>query len=1179
MRALAVAALASSLAGAAVVPGGERVQPVRYGRDIRPVLSDRCFVCHGPDPGERKAELRLDLPNNAAIVAGSLERSELWARVTSAEADERMPPAASHKKALSPDELALVRRWIESGAEYEEHWAFVPPERPEVPAAADWARGELDAFVAAEQARNGIAPSPEADRATLLRRVFLDLTGLPPTPEELESFLADEGPEAYERWVERLLFDEPYVSRYAERMAVPWLDAARYADTSGIHMDAGRQIWLWRDWVLAALRDGMPFDQFLTEQLAGDLLPEATARQKVASGFNRNHVTTDEGGAIAAEYLVEYAVDRAATTGSVFLGMTMGCARCHDHKFDPISQSEFYSFYSYFNSIEEPGLYSQIQDANRAFEPYLLVPSPEQEEKLEELTAAMASERELLDRPIEREEEHRAAFFEERLARAGIAWVDSEVIAARSTKESTLTVLEDDSVLVGGENPDADEHVITLETDAAGLRLVSLEALTDASLPHADRVGRAPNGNAVLASVRAEAVSVRDPSQRAPVNFVWAWADYEQLNGDYRVVNVLKKDGPGWAVDAHNRGGPRAALLLAEGPFGFEGGTRLEVTLDYDSVYAQHVFGRVRLSLGQIAPAGLDALGLAASGWYSTARFAWKDVETVFSHDFGPEAMTQLDLLTPFGEAGLRFNYVDSFRDDRLNGDFEGGLGALYVAKRVFVPSAREVEVSIGSDDGFRIYRDGELVAENQVNRGVAVDQDRITVPLSAGEHTLLMKIVNTGGPAGYYWRTLRRENELSGALLSALLPDGARWDALEERLRSEWRLEFSPEHRARVERIAELEGQLTEARAGVPQTMVMKERDELRETFVLNRGVYDQPDEARPVQRGVPAALGPLPPGAPTDRRGLAEWLTSPSNPLVARVAVNRLWELCFGTGLVATSEDFGLQGEWPSHPALLDWLAVEYRESGWDTKALVRRIVTSSTYRQSSRVRPELAELDPGDRLLARYPRRRLAAEQIRDQALYVSGLLVEQFGGPSVKPYQPEGLWQEVAMLNSNTRFFERGEGDELWRRSLYTYWKRACPPPSMLTFDAPTREFCTIQRGETATPLQALVLWNDEQFFEAARLLAARTLDEDGADAERLARMFVRCAGRDPEADEAAALAAALTDFRARYEAAPEDAAALLEVGMAAGGEHDVVELAAWTMIANALFSLDAMICQG
>ena len=1184
---LSLIALASTLgAGEPASPSGPTT--IRYGRDIRPLLSDRCFRCHGPDGASRKAGLRLDeraaalaeREGVAAIVPGDPDASELVRRIGSSDPHELMPPPSSHKRPLDRDERELVRRWIAEGAPYEPHWAFVPPARPPLPSVHDaaWPRNEIDRFVLARLEEQGLAPNPEADRATLLRRVFLDLTGLPPTPGELEAFLADERPDAYERLVARLLSEEPYVSRYAERMAVPWLDAARYADTCGIHMDAGRQIWPWRDWLLAALRDGMPFDRFLTEQLAGDLLPDATSAQKIASGFNRNHVTTDEGGAIAEEYLVEYAVDRTATTSSVFLGLTLGCARCHEHKYDPISQEDFFGLYAFFNSIEEPGLYSQEADPQRAFEPFLVVPREEERARIESLNAELGAAREQLAQPIAGEEEQRNAFFQGLLARSGVRWAQAQPVAAASAGGAALTIQPDGSVLASGANPDSDRHTIELETTERDLRLVSLEALTNAGLP-GERVGRAPNGNAVLESIRAQAVSLRDSAQRKTVRFIWAWADFEQANGDFRVVNVLADDGLGWAVDAHNRTGPRAALFLSEEPFGFEGGTRLVVELDYDSIYTQHTFGRVRLALGAIGPQGLDALGAAVSGWYATAPFPAASPGGAWESAFGPESMAALDLTAEFGAGKLRFNFVEQFLDERLNTELAGGINATYVARRIFAPSARTLEVSLGSDDGFRLHLNGAEVTSNRVDRAVAADQDRAQLALPAGVSTVVLKIVNTGGQGGYYWRALRRAEELTGALLAALLPERARWPELDGRLRDAWRSEFSPGYRAQLERVAALERSLTEAEAALPRTMVMKELEMPRETFLLMRGQYDKPDSARPVQRAIPPALGHLPEGAPQNRLGLAQWLTSPENPLVARVAVNRLWELAFGTGLVATSEDFGLQGAWPSHPELLDWLAVELREGGWDTKALLTEIVTSATYRQSSRVRPKLAELDPDDRLLARYPRRRLDAEQIRDQALYVAGLLVEEFGGPSVKPYQPEGLWQEVAMAQSNTRAYQRGEGADLWRRSLYTYWKRAAPPPSMLTFDAPTREFCTIRRGETSTPLQALVLWNDEQFVEAARALAQRTLSEDGADALRLERMFVRCVGRRPDEGESAALAAALSDFRARYALAPEDATALIAIGEAPRSAVEPAELAAWTMVASALFSLDAMLTRG
>ena len=1170
---------------------GEPLAPLRYGRDVRPLLSDRCFTCHGPDANERQAGLRLDLfdaasadrPGGAAVVPGRRAESEVWRRINHADADERMPPANSNRRPLSEAERERIGRWIDEGATYEPHWAFVAPVRPPVPALRDerGVRNAIDRFVRAKLESEGVAPSPEASDALQLRRLFLDLTGLPPTPEELSAYLADPHPERYERQVARIFAEEPYRSRHAERMATPWLDQARYADTSGIHMDAGRQMWAWRDWVLAAYRDNLPFDRFLTEQLAGDLLPDATDAQKVASGFNRNHVTTDEGGAISEEYLVEYAVDRAATTGSVFLGLTLGCARCHDHKFDPISQEEFYRFYSFFNSIEEPGLYSQVPDANRALEPFLQLPSAEQKARKAELEAMLVEERAALERPANGEGEQRAAFFAELARTSGLVWAPSQVVGARSLLAeggATLAPQPDGSVLASGANPDQDEHQLRLSTDARGLRLVALEALGDPSL-HEGRVGRAENGNAVLSGFELEAVSRVDPAKRERVRFQWAWADHEQADGDYGVLNALDPDALGWAVGAHQQPGPRVALLLAEEPFGFEGGTELVVRLAYRSQYARHAFGRVRISVAHLDEAAFDALPAAASDWLVAGPFATDASPAGYSASFGPELDLTLDRTRDFG--GKSWRFVRRFPDGRLNGEFEAGVNVHYVGRKLLVPSARKVTVSLGSDDGYRLFLDGVEVSSRQVDRALAADQHEIELELAAGAHTLVFAIVNTGGAAGFAWRPERRPPELTGELLTALLPPAARSEERETALARAWRLAFSPAYQEGLARIAAAERELAALDAAIPRTMVMQELASPRETFVLKRGAYDHPDPARPVTRGVPAALGALSAGAPSDRRGLAQWLTAPENPLVARVAVNRLWELVFGAGLVRTSEDFGLQGEWPSHPELLDWLAVEFRESGWDVRHVLRLMVTSATYRQSSVVRPELAERDPENRWLAYLPRERLAAEAIRDQALYVSGLLVERFGGPSVKPYQPEGLWQEVAMPQSNTREYVRGTGDDLWRRSLYTYWKRACPPPSLLTFDAPTREFCTIRRASTNTPLQALALWNDEQLVEAARGLAARVLSEPAReDRERLTRLFLRCAVREPEEAELAALTRALTDLRARYAAAPDDARALLEVGEApVPPEFDPAELAAWTLLASAVLSLDVVLVRG
>ncbi|MFN0135643.1 MAG: PSD1 and planctomycete cytochrome C domain-containing protein [Phycisphaerae bacterium] len=1171
-----------------------------YDRDVRPILSDRCFKCHGPDAGTRQAGLRLDEFAAAtgerdsvwAIAPGRVAESEVWRRINSRDPAVMMPPSDSSKRPLSVDELRTIHDWIEAGAAYEPHWSFVPPVRRSPPTnrTVGWSKNPIDEFILSTLEERGIRPSPPAELPTLIRRVTLDLTGLPPTVDEL-SAIPQAGAQSadaaqstalkaaqYDAWVETLLTKEPYRSRVAERMATPWLDAARYADTCGIHLDAGRQMWMYRDWVLAAFRDNLPFDRFVVEQLAGDLVPDATLNQKVASGFNRCHVTTDEGGAIPEEYLVEYAVDRAATTGSVFLGLTVGCARCHDHKFDPISQSEFYSLYAYFNSIDEPGLYSQLPDVNRAFEPFIQVPSAEDESRIAALQVELAAAKKLMEQTTPEDALRWDQFQRELPTRSGIAWRDFSLVSATSTGGATMTPQADGSILVGGENPATDEHMITLRTTATDSRLIALEALADPAFVNG-RVGRADNGNAVLSGIEVEAISIREPSQRRAVRVIWGWADFEQANGDFRVVNVLdSSDHLGWAVNAHDREGPRAALLLADAPFGFEGGTEVRVTLQYRSNYAQHAFGRVRVSLASIGDGGLDALPAAASGWYTVGPFPLEATREPYQQSFEPESDVQIDLKRNFGAGNQMWRFVETFVDDRVNA-LPDGRNVTYVARRIFAPTPRTVELSLGSDDGFQLFLNGKQVAARKVERGAAPDQDKATIELHTGLNVLVFKIINTGGQAGFYYRAQSRAHELAGPLAAALLPKYARWPELISRVQLGWKFEYSPDHRARREVLSGLEKKLAEANAAIPQTMVMKELPTPRETFVLTRGEYDKPDKARPVRRGIPAALGHLPDDAPNNRLGLAQWLVSPGNPLLARVTVNRLWEQFFGTGLVSTSEDFGMQSAWPSHPELLDWLAVEFRESGWDMRHIVRLIVSSATYQQDSRIRPDIRERDPTNQWLTHFPRRRHSAEIIRDQALFLSGLLVERFGGPSARPYQPDGLWQEISMPQSNTRIFERDKGDGLWRRSLYTYWKRACPPPSLMAFDAPTRESCTVRRLNTNTPLQALVLWNDEQFVEAARKLAERAIHAAATDAERLTWLHHACAGRKPEPQELAALAASLRAFRASYSLAPDEAAKLLNVGEApAAPEIEPIELAAWTMVASAALNLDLVLSQ-
>lgn len=1194
LAAIVAAARPSPDEGAAPPPA------VRYGRDIRPILSERCFVCHGPDVSTRQAGLRLDSFEFAtlqrdglrAIAPADLAGSELWRRITSTDSDEVMPPSSRHNGALTSEQKTLLRDWIAAGAEYEEHWAFVPPERPSLPSNNrdnGESAGAIDEFVQAGLSRVGLQPSPQERPEILLRRLMLDLTGLPSTPEETQRFLADlDGGEfelVWARWVKRLFTEEPYRSRYAERMASPWLDQARYGDTNGIHTDAGRQIWPWRDWVLNAYRDNMPFDQFLTEQLAGDLLPDATIAQQIASGFNRNHVITDEGGAIDEEYLVEYAVDRASTTASVFLGLTMACARCHDHKFDPITQRDFYRFYSFFNSNEEPGLYSQLPDANRAFEPSLEVPSAEQaaqrialNDELEELTAA-------LDTPSADEMLALSAFRGGLPDALGLRWVPSDLVSASSGSGATMELTADGHVLVSGENPATDVHTLTLRTDGQDLRWIQLDALRHPSLANG-APGRADNGNAVLTGLSVQAVSVLDPTQQRALDLTWAWADFAQDNEDYNVLRAFdERPNTGWAIAGHTDGAERSAMFLSAEPFGFEGGTELIVTLSYESIWAGHVFGHVALSLAQLGETGVARLPLSQGPWYHMGPFELDGSDGAYDVQVGAETSMNFDPAEtyPWGEgAPLSWTYQREFKDGEVIPLAEG-LNVHLLGREIYAPQARQLEVSLGSDDGFALYVNGELVEQREVPRGVQADQDRVAIELLAGRNVLVLKVINTGGQAGFYYQALQAAERFTSELLAALVRDVPGTEVADrhaERISHAWRISVSPEYVAGVAATAGLNAQLAQLEAEIPRTMVMQEREMASPTFVLSRGEYDKGDPERPVQPGVPGFLGEATVGETrATRLDLAHWMTAPENPLVARVAVNRLWQMIFGTGIVQSSGNFGYQGTWPSHPELLDWLAVEFVDSGWNVSHMLTLMVSSDTYRQSSQVRAEVRQLDPGNQLLAAYPRRRLDAETIRDQALLVSGLLVENLGGPSVKPYQPEGLWREVSMLASNTREFALSTGDQMWRRSLYTYWKRACPPPSMMTFDAPTRESCTIRRETTNTPLQALVLWNDEQFVEAARLLAERTLLSPGSRDERLASMFQRCTGRSPNGDELALLASCLEDFQSRYDGAPDEAPLLLQTGVAPQDMTlDPAELAAWTMVASAALNLHATITQ-
>ncbi len=1002
-------------------------EEISYNRDIRPLLSENCFACHGPDKHARKADRRLDTAEGAsaeiegirAIVPGDPAKSDAVERLESSDPDERMPPPKSDKK-LKPEEIALLKRWITQGAKYEPHWSFIAPKRPSLPAFKT--SNPIDAFLLARLARDGLKPSPEAERTTLIRRVTYDLTGLPPTPAEIDTFLADQSPGAYAALVERLLVSP----RYGEKMAIHWLDLSRYADTHGYHLDAGRDMWKWREWVIEAFNKNLPFDQFILWQLAGDLLPGATTEQKIATGFCRNNMVNFEGGAIPEEYLTNYIFDRVNTFGTAFLGLTVSCAQCHDHKFDPFTQKEYYQLYAYFNAVPEKGL-----DGNKGNAvPLLELPTREQQTKLELLGAKISAEEKHVAALTKRVDAEQAVWEKTAAGQKRPDWTSLTPTQARSLSGAVLAVQADRSILASGINSGIDHYEITARTERVGVTALQLEALTDPSLVGGGP-GRAGNGNFVLTGIEVEAQSVADPKQTMKVRLVAADADYAQTN--FEISKVIDADAKsGWAVDGNSKHEARTAWFIAEKPFGFPGGTDLHVRLDFASAYAGHSIGRARFSITTDAAA-----------------------------------------------------------------------------------------VTVG-----------KLPAPVAQILGISADK---------------------------------------------------RDDKQREVLQKHYRESISPLLKVPAAQLEKLRAELKALQKQVPNVMVMQQMEKPRETHVLLRGQYNQPGET--VKPGTPASLPSLPTGASPDRLSLARWLIDPRHPLTARVAVNRFWKNFMGTGMVKTAGDFGAQGEWPSHPELLDWLATDFVSSGWDVKQLARLIVTSAAYRQSAKITPELKERDPDNRLYARGPRFRLSAEEIRDTALAVSGLLNPRIGGPSVSPYQPVGLWEELSSRQDSGQWsaqrYEPSHGADLYRRSMYTFWKRTSPPPQMQTFDAPDREICIVNRERTNTPLQALVLLNDPTYVEASRILAERMMTQGGTTpAERIRFAFRLATARLPSERELALLAELFVKQQSRYRADRDAAAKLLSNGEAKrNAALDIAELAAWTNVATTILNLDETVTKG
>jgi hypothetical protein len=1150
-----------------------QIASIDFNRDIRPILANNCFACHGPDEKVRKAGLRFDdgvggytplRSGNCAIAPGDKTKSALFDRITAADPGDRMPPA-EFGKVLKPAEVELLGRWIDQGGKWVKHWSLIKPERRTLPQVKNtsWPKNAIDSFILARLEQEGLAPSPEADRRALLRRVTLDLTGLPPTLPEVDAFLADTSPDAYEKAVDRLLASP----RYGEHMARYWLDVSRYADTNGYHIDNERFMWRWRDWVIDAFNRNMPFDKFAVEQLAGDLLPGASLEARLASGFNRNHMITFEGGAIPEEYRTQYVIDRVNTTGTAFMGMTVGCAQCHDHKFDPLTQKEYYQLFAFFNTQPENGLDGRAGNAV----PLMKAPLPDQAAKLDEMNKELADLDGRLDKPMPELDNAQPAWEAQTSERLRARWTVLEPASLNSTGGSTLKQLEDKSVLAEGNNPDQDVYELTARTTVAGISAIRLEVLADDSLPNKG-VGRSDNANFVLTEFETEMASPSTPDTFQKVAFAQATADYSQK--DFEIEDAIDGDPKtGWAVDSKPES--RVAVFVAKQPFGTDNGTILRIRLKHESSFAKHSIGRFRISVSNSPDMTLSKSG----SWYYNGPYPAKDGYIAYDTAYAPEK--EVNLGETYEDGRSKWSEREDLEDGKKN-DLGGDICATYLYRVITAPATRTAWLALSSNDAMKLWVNGELIIEDNDKKGLTPDLDRVPVSLKQGENQILMKVVNFGNAYTFSFKVVEEQVgempiELERALAQAAVQrseQGAKGlRAIYRRANSrEWRW-LDEERNKKAKAVKDFEDL-------IPTAMVMQEMDQARDTFILTRGQYDQP--ADKVEAKLPAAFPPLPEGAPTNRLGLAEWLVDPSHPLTARVTVNRYWQQYFGTGIVMTSEDFGSQGEQPSHPELLDWLATEFVRSGWDIKALQRLIVTSAAYRQSSKVTPGLLEKDPGNRLLAHGPRFRMDAEMVRDNALAISGLLVEKAGGSSVRPYQPPGLWEEMAYGDGfSAQIYVQDHGDALYRRSMYTFWKRQVPPPAMLIFDGPIREVCIARRARTNTPLQALALLDDPQYVEASRALAQRILKEAGPDpVARASYGFCLATARPPTEAELGVLLKVCSRQLEEFRNKPEEAAKLLAVGESKRDESiEPAEHAAWTTVASMILNMDETVTKG
>lgn len=1300
---------------------------VDYTQDIRPILSNNCFACHGPDEKARQANLRLDTKEGAfsepsgypIIVPEKPDESELYLRIVSDEDGYQMPPAGFNKT-LTPEQIETIKQWITEGAKWEDHWAFATPVRPTLPTVkkTDWVRNPIDAFILSRLEKEGLSPAKEADKRALIRRLSFDLTGLPPTLEEIHLFLNDDSPNAYEKLIDTFMAKP----EYGEHMARFWLDVARYGDTHGLHLDNYREMWPYRDWVINAFNKNIPFDQFTIEQLAGDLLPEPTLDQRVATGFNRCHVTTSEGGSIAEEYYVRYAVDRANTTATVWMGLTAGCAQCHDHKYDPISQKEYYQLYAYFNNITENAM-----DGNRKDSPPVVkLPTPEQ-------TAELAK---FDDKIKELDAQSKGAI--PHIDAAQIAWenrmprwmtIKPEVVLSQGL--ATVKINEDNSVLASGTNPDKEVYEVIAKLPAGKWSALRLEGIPDKSLP-GNGIGRSDNSNVVLTGLSvdivptemteemlaeaqdaakkaaeaiqkaaeeakkaadeakaaeeakkaaeeaekdtdesakeetpetnedteepaeeaqpetdtgedaekptetdtgeedaeksaeevvpetedgtdaekpaeeatlegetpetdeakdtgetseeaAELVEEKDPWTSVPI--VMAWADKEQSGGEFSIANTIDdKLETGWGLESNNnKGSSRQAIFLVANPFGLEGGL-LRIRLKHESEHAKHHLGRFRLAVTDaptIYPIG-SKVGLA--NWHSVGPFTAEHGNVAFYNVYEPETkpVNTGDKFT-VGSQELTWKQQTHWKDGEVHNDIVGENSATYLYRNISSETKQKATLYLSSNDGLKVWINQTEVLASNIQRDAAPDTDRIQIQLNPGNNALLLKVVNYSGPSGFFFRMESDTPMVTANIVDTIAVErGKRNGDQQTQIREYYRRNVSTDEGLKklYADITDTQNKRNSLNNSLTTTLVMQERSEPRGAFILERGAYQHRGEQ--VYPQTPAVLPPMVKGSPPNRLSLAKWLVSSKHPLTSRVTINRFWQHIFGTGIVQTSEDFGTQGTPPTHPELLDWLATEFVASEWDVQTMLKLMLTSATYKQSSRVTSEKLELDADNVLLSRAPRYRLDAEIVRDNALALSGLMFRRIGGPSVKPPQPGGLWKAVGFTGSNTDTFRKDSGaDKVYRRSLYTFWKRTAPPPQMNILDAPSREACTIRRERTNTPMQALMLMNDPQFFEAARVFAEQTIKLGGnTPEERISYMFELATAREPNATEAALLLETMQAHAEEMKADPEAAKELIAVGESKPDEKlDAVEVATWTMIANLIFNLDEVINKG